>query len=164
MPDIHRQALAAACLALAACQTPVAPFAEVHYRQIGACIHAQTGAGPVSAPPSHAIVLFRVSHVDNSKTGKGWSFDANRLTLSDMLQNLGSTGPVAIPAGKDVAVNQPVGILVATSNADGSDAASTNYLLMYPAAPPAPGVFSAKDNVSQVQYPFAADCNVLAGG
>lgn len=164
MPPLIRRAVLACGLALAACQTPIDPFAVIHYRQLGACIRAQTGNGVLTAPPSHAIVLFRIIHIDNTKTGKTWPFDSTRVEiLGDMLQNLGGTGPVTIPAGQDVPLDLPVGILVATSNPDGTDASATNYQLLYPAAPPGPGTLGAKANVNQTQYPFNPDCAAIAG-
>ena len=153
-------------VALSGCATPLEPIAVIHYRQLGACTHAQTGNGAITAPPSHAIVVFKVSHIDNTRTAKSWSFDSTALQVnppSQMQQNLGGTGPVAIAAGQDVPVDAWVGILVETANADGSDAASSNDFLLYPLVPPAPGTLAAKDNSSQLTYPFAADCSGIAG-
>jgi hypothetical protein len=149
----------------AVCPNPN-PIAVIHYRQLGACINAQTGNGPVAAPPSHAVVIFRVSTIDNTKTGVDWSFNSSALTVNsvEIQQNLGGTGPVPIPNHQNVAVNALVGILVATDNANGSDASTTNYFLLYPNVPPAPGTLAAKENSKQVSYPFAQDCSVIAGG
>ncbi len=165
MPISLRTALVTVCVTLSACTTPIEPIAVIHYKQLGACTRAQTGDGVVNVPPSRAIIIFRVSHIDNTKTGKNWSFDSTTLQVDDPSeQNLGGPGPVAITAGQDVTVNMQVGILVTTGKADGSDAASVNYFLLYPLVPPAPGTVAAKENSSQVQYPFATDCNVIAGG
>ena len=138
--------------------------AIIHYQQVGACIRAQTGTGPITAPPAHAVVVFRVTSIDNTKINTSWAFDSTALkTNSDNAQqNLGGTGLVTIPANQVVAVNALVGILSETSNADGSDAAETNYFLVYPSAPPAPGTVAAKGNSGQTKYPFAQDCNAIA--
>jgi hypothetical protein len=147
------------------CNPPADPIALIHYTQLGACTNAQTGTGAVIVPPSHAVVIFRISTVDNTPTAKNWSFDASTLAVNPAQpqQNLGGTGPVSIAAHTSVAVNAPVGILVETSNADGSDASSTNYFLVYPLIPPAPGTLAVKDNPNQVSYPFKQDCNAIAG-
>jgi hypothetical protein len=152
-------------LALAGCPGKPEPIALIHYVQLGACRTAQTGNGPVTPPPSHAVVIFKVSTIDNTKTAVNWSFDSTALTINSSvsLQNLGGTGPVAIGAGKNVNVNALVGIIVETSNPDGSDAATTNYFLLYPRVAPAPGTIAVKDNSKQVNYPFAQDCNSIAG-
>ena len=153
--------------ALVGCTTTPNPIALIHYIQSGACIKAQTGNGPVTVPPSHAVVIFRVSAVDNTQTSKNWSFDSSTLALnppSQWQQNLGGTGPVPIVGKQTVTINTLVGIIVDTSNADGSDAAATNYFLVYPLVPPAPGTLSVKDNSNQTSYPFAQDCNSIAGG
>jgi hypothetical protein len=165
--DMLARLLAAMTVVVAGCTKQPDPIALIHYKQLGACTQAQTGNGLVVAPPSHAVAIFRVSSIDNTKTTKNWSFDSTALVVnpsSQMQQNLGGPGPVAIGAGQNVSVNVPVGILLETSNADGSDAATTNYFLVYPLAQPAPGALSVKDNPSQTQYPFAKDCNAIAGG
>ncbi len=161
-----RAILASCCLIFSSCPDKPDPIALIHFTQIGACILAQTGTGPISAPPSHAVVIFRVSTIDNTKVSKSWTFDSTTLQVnppSATGQNLGGTGPVPIGANQNVAVNSLVGILVETSNSDGSDAAATNYFLLYPLVPPAPGTLAVKDNSSQTNYPFARDCNTIAG-
>lgn len=143
---------------------PANPVALIHYTQLGACTTAQTGNGTVTAPSSHAIVIFQVSTIDNTQTSKNWSFDSSTLVINPPSQaqtNLGGPGPVSIGANATVAVNVPVGIIVGTSNADGSDASTTNYFLLYPQVPPAPGTVSVKDNSNRVSYPFAQDCNSI---
>ena len=139
-------------------------LALLHYRQLGACRVAQTGNGTITVPPSHAVVIFRVSAIDNTKTGVSWSFDSTKLQLtgSGNEQNLGGTGPVPIAAGQNVTLNSLVGIMVETGNADGRDASQVNYFLSYPNVPPAPGTLGVKDNSSQVEYPFADDCGQIA--
>jgi hypothetical protein len=147
-----------------ACDKPK-PLALMHYRQLGACRVAQTGNGVITVPPSHAVVVFRVTAIDNSKTSINWSFDSTKLQVnppSQMQQNLGGTGPVAIAANTNVPLNTMIGILVETGNADGSDASQVNYFLLYPNEPPAPGTLGVKDNSSQVSYPFANDCGTIA--
>jgi hypothetical protein len=83
------------------------PIALIHYSQLGACIKAQTGNGLVTVPSSHAIVIFRVSTIDSTKTVDNWSFDSTSLVISppsQIQQNLGGTGPVSIGANTTVAV------------------------------------------------------------
>ncbi|MDM5177589.1 hypothetical protein PO883_10335 [Massilia sp. DJPM01] len=160
--------MTSACLAfsLSACTTPLDPIAVIHYRQLGVCTHAQTGSGAITAPAGHAIVVFKVFRIDNTKVGKSWSFDPATMELASppMKQNLGGTGPAPVGAGQNVTLNARVGILVETEKPDGSDAAATNYFLVYPKVAPAPGTLGAKENSSQLSYPFAADCNAIAGG
>jgi hypothetical protein len=152
-------------LSFAACKPGPNPLALIHYSQLGACTRAQTGNGVINVPPQHAVVIFRVTSIDNSSPGVSWSFDSTRLTVNgaDNQQNLGGPGPVNIPAHQSVNVNTRVGIMVETANADGSDAASVNYFLLYPPGTSAPGTVGVKANSSQVQYPFAQDCNAIAG-
>ncbi len=154
-------------LVFVGCTTQLDPLALIHYKQLGACIHAQTGSGSISAPPSHAVVIFRVSSIDNTKPSVDWMFDSTRFTInppSATQQNLGGTGPVPITHNQNVPLNTLVGIMVETSKPDGTDASGTNYLLLYPPAPPAPGNISVKDNQNQLSYPFIPDCNAIAGG
>ena len=139
--------------------------AVIGYSQLGVCKNAQTGAGLVSAPPSHAVVIFRVTQIDNRQTDVDWLFDSTRLQVnppSSPQQNLGGTGPVAIPRKAVVPVNALVGILVESGNEDGRDAANVNYFLLYAPTPSGPGTLGAKSNSSQVVYPFDPDCNVIA--
>jgi hypothetical protein len=152
---------------LAACP-PTKPeaLALLHYTQLGGCTRAQTGNGVINVPGSHAVVIFRVSSIDNRSTGKSWSFDSTALQVnppSQFQQNLGGTGAISIATNANVAVNTPVGIMVETANADGSDASTVNYFLLYPRPSGGPGVLPVKDNPTQVSYPFAQDCNAIAG-
>jgi hypothetical protein len=140
-------------------------IAQIHYRQLGACKTAQTGNGTVTVPASHAVVIFKVSTIDNTKPAVTWSFNSTDLQInppSSTQQNLGGTGPVSIPAHQNVTVDTFVGIMVETSQPDGKDASSVNYFLVYPNVPPAPGTLSVKGNSSQTSYPFAQDCSVIA--
>ena len=154
-----------ACFFLGCKSTPEA-LALIHYAQLGACTRAQTGQGAINVPPSHAVVIFRVASVDNSKVPINWSFDSTALVVnppSQNQQNLGGTGAVAIGANKTVPLSTLVGIVVETNNADGTDASATNYFLIYPRVSPAPGALAVKDNPTQLSYPFTADCNAIAG-
>jgi hypothetical protein len=155
-------AILLAALALGGC----APIAQIHYSQLGACTHAQRPDGlHIDAPPSHAIVLFRINQIDNSKPAVGWSFDPGKLQVnppSDPQTNLGGTGPVAIAAHGIVPVNRPVGIMIETASADGKDAAGIREMLLYPNEPPAPGTISVNDTPTP-PYPFNPDCNALLG-
>lgn len=160
----HIALVSLVALVLSACSSPLA---VINYKQLGACTRATTGSGTIVVPPSHAVVIFRVTSIDNSKTTQNWAFDSTTLQIdppSAMQQNLGGTGPVPIPAGMLVTLNSLVGIMVETSNPDGSDASTVNYFLLYPLVPPAPGTLGAKENSSQTSYPFAVDCNTIAGG
>lgn len=154
-------------LMLVGCTTQPNQLALIHYKQLGACINAQTGSGSISAPPSHAVVVFRVSSIDNTKPSVDWIFDSTSFTInppSAPQQNLGGTGPIPIAHNQNVPLNTLVGILVETSESDGTDASGTNYFLVYPTVPPAPGNVSVKDNHSQLSYPFTPDCNAISGG
>jgi hypothetical protein len=155
------------CVALmsTACKSGPTPLAVIHYSQLGACTRAQTGNGVINVPPNHAVVIFRVTSIDNSSPAVTWSFDSTRLTVNgaDNQQNLGGPGPVNIPAHQNVNVNQHVGIMVETTNPDGSDASSVNYFLLYPSGTSAPGTVGAKANSSQTQYPFTQECSAIAG-
>jgi hypothetical protein len=150
---------------LMGCPGKPTPIALIHYRQLGACITAQTGTGVISVPPSHAVVIFKITSVDNTSPATAWSFNSSNLQInppSSTQQNLGGPGPVAIGAHQNVSLNTFVGIMVETGNADGTDASTVNYFLVYPLVPPAPGTLGVKDNSSQVQYPFAHDCSTIA--
>lgn len=146
--------------------TPIS-LALIHFSQLGACVHAQTGNGDITVPASHAVVIFRVSTIDNTQIGTNWSFDSTTLQVnppSQTQQNLGGAGPVLVAANTNVPVNALVGIIVETNSADGSDASGTNYFLLYPLVAPAPGTLAVKDNPHQTSYPFARDCSSIASG
>lgn len=151
--------------AVIACTSRPVPLAVINYSQLGACTRAQTGNGVINVPPNHAVVIFRVTSVDNTSPAVSWSFDSTRLAVNgaDNQQNLGGTGPVAIPAHQNVNVNKQVGVMVETANADGSDASKVNYFLLYPPGTSAPGTIAAKANSTQVSYPFTQDCSAIAG-
>lgn len=144
------------------------PVAVLHYSQLGACTKAVTPTGEQDAPPNYAFVIFRVTSIDNSKVNSSWSLDPNLFVVeppSLPQSNLGGMGPVTVPANAVVPVNVLVGIQVHTSNVDGSDAAATNYFILYqsPAAGSSgnPGTLGAKDNSNQVTYPFVQQCTDL---
>ena len=144
-------------------------FAQIHYSQLGACTHAQLADGSVvDAPASHAIVLFRVNNVDNSAPPLSWTFDLKKLQVnspSDPQTNLGSDSPpIAIGANSNVTVNRPIGIMVETSRADGTDAAGVKFTLLYPNVPPAPGTLGVNDTLSSPGFPFKANCTSLITG
>jgi hypothetical protein len=159
-PHLASPAVMLAVLALGGC----APIAQIHYSQLGACTHAQRPDGVnIDAPPSHAIVLFMINQIDNSKPDTGWNFDPGKLQVnppSDSQVNLGSTGAVAVAAHGIVSVNRPVGIMIETANADGTDAAGIREMLLYPNEPPAPGTIAVSDTPTP-PYPFNPDCNSL---
>jgi hypothetical protein len=153
-------------IALAGCPSGGNPDATIHYTQIGACTQADFPNGHVTAQPLQAIVIFKVSSVDNSAVNQTWSFDSANFKVnppSSTQSNLGSTGPVTIPAHQSVPLNSSVGIVVATVKPDGSDAGQTNYILLYqpPSTSPAPGTIGEKGNSSQTSYPFVQNCNSL---
>jgi len=150
------------CAACSGC--PPKNLAVINYSQLGACKIAQTGSGTVAAPPNRAVVIFKVTTIDNSKINTAWSFDSSTLQInppSSPQSNLGGQGPVPIPANTNANVNRYVGIMVETGNADGTDAAMVNYFLLYPLVPPAPGTVGAKANSSQTQYPFNVNCSAI---
>jgi hypothetical protein len=100
-------------LALAGCHDGGNPVATVQYTQVGACTQADFPNGRITAQPSQAIVIFNVNFVDNTAVNQTWSLDsANfRVTpLSSQQTNLGSTGPVTIPAHQPVPLNSYVDI------------------------------------------------------
>jgi len=144
-------------------------LAQIHYSQLGACTHTQLPDGStITAPASHAIVLFRINNVDNLSPGVSWNFDPRLLQVnspSDPQSNLGGNSPpVPIPAHTNVSVNRPVGIMLETVNADGSDASTYKYALLYPNVPPAPGTIAVNDTLHSPGFPFNPDCNKLFGG
>jgi hypothetical protein len=147
------------------CKPGPTPLALIHYSQLGACTRAQTGNGVINVPPNHAVVIFRVTQIDNTSPSVSWSFDSTRLTVNgaDNQQNLGGTGSVPIAAHQKVNLNTHVGIMVETTNADGTDASTVNYFLLYPPGTSAPGTVAVKANSSQVSYPFTQDCSAIAG-
>jgi hypothetical protein len=150
------------CAGCAGC--PPQDLAVINYSQLGACKVAQTGTGTVTAPPHRAVVIFKITNIDNTKINSSWSFDPSTLQInppSSPQSNLGGQGPVSIAANTNVNVNRFVGIMIETSNADGTDAATVNYFLLYPLVPPAPGTIGAKANSNQVQYPFNVNCSAL---
>lgn len=122
----------------------------------------------VTAPPKHAIVVFRINYIDNTSPPVAWQFNPGTLQVnppSDEQANLGSNGPpVSVPANATVQVNRPVGIMVGTSNVDGSDAATYKYQLLYPLVAPAPGTISVNDTQNAPGFPWNANCNALFGG
>lgn len=129
---------------------------------------AQLPTGTITAPPGHAIVLFRINQIDNKSPPVAWQFNPGTLQVnppSNPQSNLGSSGPpINVPANGTVTVNRPVGIMVETSNADGSDAAGYTYQLLYPLVPPAPGTISVNDTQNVPQFPWNPNCNALIGG
>lgn len=144
-------------------------FAQIHYSQLGACTQAQLPDGSaINAPASHAIVLFKINNVDNLTPDVSWSFDPRLLQVnspSDPQSNLGGNSPpVSIPAHSNVNVNRVVGIMLETLNADGSDASTYKYMLLYPNVPPAPGTLAVNDTLNKPNFPFNPDCNKLVGG
>jgi hypothetical protein len=145
-----------------------APIAQIHYDQLGACTRATRGDGlVVDAPPSHAIMLFRVKRIDNSKPSTSWRFDPARMQVkspSPGHSNLGSSGPLVVPAHGVLSVSLPMAIMVKTANADGSDAGAIKSALVYPNEPEAPGTASVNDSLSTPSLPFKPDCNELSGG
>jgi hypothetical protein len=156
---------------LAGCPLPPGgiKIAVIHYDQIGACNTATLPDGTVTAPPGHAIVLFRIKTIDNTAPPVTWQFNPGTLQVnspSDEQSNLGSMGgPVTVPANGIVNVNRPVGIMVGgTINPDGSDAATYNYTLLYPQVAPAPGTISVNDTRDIHNFPWNPNCNALIGG
>lgn len=84
-------------IALAGCPSGGNPDATIHYTQIGACTQADFPNGHVTAQPLQAIVIFKVSSVDNSAVNQTWSFNSANFKVnppSSTQSNLGSTGPV----------------------------------------------------------------------
>jgi hypothetical protein len=151
-------------MALAACPSGSNPDAVIHYTQVGACTQADFPNGRVTAQPSQAIVIFNVSFVDNTAVDQTWSFNPANLSvtpLSSQQSNLGSLGPVTIPAHQPVPLNSYVGILVATVKPDGSDAGQMNRFLHYepPSNSPAPRITGVKGYSTQTLYPFVQDCD-----
>ncbi len=153
-------------MALVGCHGGGNPDAIIHYTQVGACTQADFPNGHVTVQPSQAIVIFNVSFVDNTAVNQTWSLDSANLRVtpsSSQQSNLGSTGPVTIPAQQPVPLNSYVGIVVATVKPDGSDAGQTNRFLHYdpPSNSPAPGTIGVKGYSTQTLYPFVQDCNSI---
>jgi hypothetical protein len=156
-------------LALAGCP-PGKPDAIIHYTEVGACTQANFNGNQVNAGQNQAIVIFNVSSIDNSQVNTTWAFDVSNFAVnppSSQQSNLGGTGPVSIAAQQNVSLSGLqgfVGIIVSTANANGSDAATTNYFLLYtqPQGSQGPGTIGEKAN-SGTSFPFTQSCNSLAG-
>jgi hypothetical protein len=156
-------------LALSSCP-PGKPDAIIHYTELGACTQANFNGNQVNAGQNQAIVIFNVSSIDNSQVNTTWTFDASNFAVnppSSQQSNLGSAGPVSIAAQQNVSLSGLqgfVGILVSTVNANGSDAGTTNYSLLYtqPHGSQGPGTIGEKAN-SGASFQFVQSCNSLAG-
>ncbi len=153
-------------MALAGCHGGGNPVATVQYTQVGACTQADFPNGRITVQPSQAIVIFNVNFVDNTAVNQTWSLDSANFRVtppSSQQSNLGSTGPVTIPAHQPVPLNSYVGIVVPTEKPDGSDAAKIGRFLHYdpPENSPAPGTIGVKGYSTQTLYPFVQDCNSI---
>ena len=144
------------------------PDAIIHYTELGACTQANFNGQQVNAGQKHAIVVFNVSSIDNSQVNTAWMFNSANFTVNPpslTQSNLGSAGAISIPANQTVTLaglQGFVGIIVATTNANGSDAANTNYFLLYTQGSQGPGTTGEKAN-SGTSFQFVQNCNSLAG-
>ena len=146
------------------------PIAIIHFTQLGACRQANFNGRQVNAGQNQAIVIFNVSQVDNTQVNTTWTYDAGNFAVdppSSPQSNLGSTGPVTIPANQNVpltGLQGLVAIVASTANADGSDAATTKYILLYekPQGSSGPGTLSENESTG-TSFPFVQNCNSLIG-
>ena len=151
--------------ALTACP-PGNPDAIIHYTELGACRQANFNGNQIDAGQKQAIVVFNVSLIDNTKVNTTWTYSPANFTVSPPSSPQSNLGGVTstIPATQKVPLSGLpafVGIMVSTNNADGSDAANTNYTLLYSQGS-GPGTIGEKGN-SGTSFPFVQNCNSLAG-
>jgi hypothetical protein len=166
---INRRALVMACvLALAACNRPV----EIHYSQVGAC----------DAGPHRALVFFEIGRIDNTKSGKDFTFiplwvrlDADMidtapwpgyesLTTEMMVGQNKAARKTQVASGTAVSVLKFMVFRRQTDDPDGSKGANNSaYFLGYEQQDPAgPSVFPVKDNATQTSWRDTSNCNDIA--
>lgn len=156
----------------------------ITYEQVGACNgYRRTtnvgGSGPqqtVSAGGSQAFLIFKIVSIDNSKSGRDFNFDPNRLYVvgtspqAFMDSNLSlarDIGPLAatgrtIPKGQIVGLNGNTVTVISTSAVNGaSEANKTSYMLGYGTTAGDPGVLFSKRNPTQTQWPNTEDCTLI---
>lgn len=171
---VLRLAIPAALVFLAGCPSGSNGTVTIRYEQLGACNGYRDGNNVVSAGPSAAYVLFRISEIDNRNGKTGFQYDPAKvfvngsqprahvdtsLMLAQKIGKLG-TSPATVSAGQHLAHNGYAVAVVATAASPDPqlEANATNYFLAYEPGSNGPGVLLDKKNSGQTQYSGAQDC------
>ncbi|QBR70136.1 hypothetical protein CU048_01280 [Beijerinckiaceae bacterium] len=148
----------AVSIALAGCNRDEAPI-NISYRQVGICKVYETAAGPVAPRVDEGLAIFKIESLDNSKSGKSFTFDPgllyidqstpeqkakqvwewNRRFVSTDKRFVQSTGitpstMATVPGGGKVEANSFVVVPIGTNNPSGGPEAKQFALdLLYDA-------------------------------
>jgi len=112
-----------------------APDALIHYHQLGIC--KTIPSLNYTAPAFSAIVVLGIGQVDNSEVGSSWSLNPEAFLTNPPtacqynVAALQSPHLISIPANGAPVLNTGIGIVVQTTNQDGSDAVNVDYHPVY---------------------------------